>query len=46
MLPRQIKPEENKAIASRVFVNWISQQSLSWADAGMVPARNSVRESA
>ena len=46
VLPRQIDPDENKAIASRVFVNWISQQSLGWADAGMVPARNEVRESA
>lgn len=46
VLPRQIKPDENKAVASRVFVNWISQQSLGWADAGMVPARNEVRESA
>lgn len=46
VLPRQVKPNENKAIASRVFVNWISQQSLAWADAGMVPARKSVRESA
>ena len=45
VLPRQIKPDENKAIASRVFINWISQQSIGWADAGMVPARNSVRES-
>ena len=44
VLPRQLKPDENKAIASRVFVNWISQQSLTWADAGMVPARNSVRK--
>jgi multiple sugar transport system substrate-binding protein len=44
-LPRQIKPDENKQIASRVFVNWISQQSLLWADAGMVPARNEVRDS-
>lgn len=44
VLARQIKPDENKATASRVFVNWISQQSLSWADAGMVPARKSVRE--
>ena len=34
VLPRQLKPDENKAIASRVFVNWISQQSLTWADAG------------
>lgn len=44
VLPRQQKVDENKAVASRVFVNWISQQSLGWADAGMVPARNSVRE--
>ena len=44
VLPRQINADENKAIASRVFVNWISQQSLTWADAGMVPARNEVRE--
>ena len=29
-----------------MFVNWISQQSLEWAKAGQVPARNSVRESA
>jgi multiple sugar transport system substrate-binding protein len=44
VLPRQQNPDANKAIASRVFVNWISQQSLGWADAGMVPARNSVRK--
>jgi multiple sugar transport system substrate-binding protein len=43
VLPRQIKPDQNKAQASRVFINWISQQSLNWADAGMVPARNEVR---
>jgi len=46
VLPRQLHPDQNKAIASRVFVNWISQQSLGWADAGMVPARTSVRDSA
>ena len=44
VLPRQLKADNNKLIASRVFVNWISQNSLLWADAGMVPARNSVRE--
>ena len=44
VLPRQQNPDANKAIASRVFVNWISQQSLTWATAGMVPARNAVRE--
>ena len=44
VLPRQIKPDANKATASRVFLNWMSEQSLAWATAGMVPARNSVRE--
>jgi multiple sugar transport system substrate-binding protein len=44
VLPRQLNPDQNKEIASRVFINWISQQSLGWADAGMVPARKSVRE--
>ncbi len=45
VLPRQVKADQNKAVASRVFLNWISQQSLGWADAGMVPARNEVRSS-
>lgn len=45
VLPRQIKADKNKAVASRVFVNWISQQSLNWADAGMVPARITVLKS-
>ncbi len=43
VLPRQTKVDENKSKASRVFLNWMSQQSLGWADAGMVPARNDVR---
>jgi len=46
VLPTQKSADENKAVASRVFINWISQQSLEWAKAGQVPARNSVRESA
>jgi len=44
VLPRQQTVDANKAIASRVFVNWISQQSLTWATAGMVPARVTVLE--
>lgn len=44
VLPRQQKADENKTKAARFFVNWISQQSISWAGAGMVPARNSVRD--
>ena len=46
VLPTLKTPDENKSTAARVFVNWISQQSLEWAKAGQVPARNSVRESA
>ena len=44
VLPRQQTPDENKQIASRVFINSISQESLVWATAGMVPARISVLE--
>lgn len=45
VLPVQKQVDENKAQASRVFINWISEQSLTWAEAGQVPARNSVRDS-
>lgn len=45
VLPVQKSPDDNKAQASRVFLNWISEQSQSWAEAGQVPARNSARES-
>jgi multiple sugar transport system substrate-binding protein len=45
VLPRQRTPDENKQQAARVFINWVSQQSLAWAEGGQVPARNSVRES-
>jgi len=46
VLPTMKNPDQNKSTAARVFLNWISQQSLEWAKAGQVPARNSVRESA
>ncbi|WP_199702751.1 ABC transporter substrate-binding protein [Jiangella rhizosphaerae] len=46
VLPRQRSADENKQQAARVFINWVSQQSLAWAEGGQVPARNSVRESA
>jgi multiple sugar transport system substrate-binding protein len=37
---------ESKLTAGKVFMNWISQQSLEWAKGGQVPARKDVRESA
>jgi len=46
VLPKQRTPDENRLTAARVFINWVSQQSLAWAEGGQVPARNSVRESA
>jgi multiple sugar transport system substrate-binding protein len=46
VLPTQKTPDQNKSTAAKVFLNWISQQSLEWAKAGQVPARNEVRESA
>ncbi|TRY19680.1 ABC transporter substrate-binding protein [Tessaracoccus rhinocerotis] len=46
VLPVRPSPDEDKDQASRVFLNWISEQSLEWAKGGQVPARNSVRESA
>ena len=46
VLPTLKTPDQNKSTAARVFLNWISQQSLEWAKAGQVPARNEVRDSA
>lgn len=45
VLPTQKAPDENKQTAARVFLNWLSQQSLEWAKGGQVPARNEVRDS-
>jgi multiple sugar transport system substrate-binding protein len=36
--------DENKLAAARVFIAYISENSLEWAKAGQVPARNSVRQ--
>jgi multiple sugar transport system substrate-binding protein len=46
VLPTLKTPDQNKSQAARVFLNWISQQSIEWAKAGQVPARNEVRDSA
>jgi len=37
--------DENKVQASKVFINWVSKQSIEYAKAGQIPARASVRES-
>ncbi len=42
--PRSI--DKNKQSASKVFIAYISSKSVEWAKSGMIPARNSVRDSA
>ena len=43
-MTKQAAEDANLANASKVFIGWLSQQSGSWAEAGMIPARNSARE--
>ena len=45
VITQQATTDQNKVEASQVFINWISQQSIEWAESGQIPARNSVRES-
>ena len=42
---QQREPDQNKLHAARDFLAWFSENSIEWAKAGQVPARNSVRES-
>jgi multiple sugar transport system substrate-binding protein len=44
VLMTQQRPDDNKTQASKVFINYISEKSAAWANAGMIPARNSARE--
>jgi multiple sugar transport system substrate-binding protein len=45
-ISKQGAADENKAQASKVFIDWMSKKSAEWAGAGMIPARKSVREEA
>ncbi len=42
---RQRGQDQNRLTAGKVFINYISQQSLEWAKGGQVPARKDIRES-
>jgi multiple sugar transport system substrate-binding protein len=42
---KQKANDQNKLTAGKVFINYISQQSIEWAKGGQVPARKEVRES-
>lgn len=44
-LPHHDDPDEDKVAAAQVFVAWMSEHSGEWAQAGMIPARESVRTS-
>ncbi len=41
----QAAADPNKALASKVFIAWMSEKSGDWAGSGMIPARVSVRNS-
>ncbi len=43
-ISRQAQADDNKLLAAKTFIDWISKKSAEWAQAGMVPARKSVRE--
>jgi multiple sugar transport system substrate-binding protein len=44
-ITRQATDDENKYAAAQVFIAWLSENSGEWAGSGMIPARQSVRDS-
>ncbi|MEN3540695.1 ABC transporter substrate-binding protein [Microbispora sp. ZYX-F-249] len=44
VLTSQAGRDANKMQAAKFFVDYMSKQSTEWAKAGMIPARNSVRQ--
>lgn len=44
-ITRQATDDANKYQAAQVFISWMSEQSGDWAGSGMIPARQSVRDS-
>ena len=43
-MTQQAADDEDRANAAKTFIGWMSEQSSSWSEAGMIPARNSARE--
>ncbi|BCJ53974.1 sugar ABC transporter substrate-binding protein [Actinoplanes sp. NBRC 14428] len=43
---KQRATDQNKLQAGKVFINFISKQSIEWAKGGQVPARKEIREGA
>lgn len=46
VLMNQNTGDNNRQTAAKVFINYISSKSVEWAKSGMIPARNTIRESA
>ena len=44
VLTSQATKDDHKAEAAKFFIDYMSKQSTEWANAGMIPARNAVRE--
>ncbi|MET1051686.1 MAG: ABC transporter substrate-binding protein [Mycetocola sp.] len=44
VFPSNKGQDENKTAASAVFVKWMNDNSLGWAETGELPAANTVRE--
>lgn len=45
-ITKQANSDDNRGQASRVFIDWVSQNSGDWAKSGNIPARASVRDTA
>jgi multiple sugar transport system substrate-binding protein len=43
-MTEQAASDKDRANAAKTFIGWMSEQSSSWSEAGMIPARNSARE--
>lgn len=46
VVPKQKKEDPAKVKAAAEFINYVTSNSLAWAKAGQIPAKNSVRDSA
>ena len=44
VFPANKGQDENKTAAAAVFVKWMNDNSLGWAETGELPAANAVRE--
>ncbi|WP_127571926.1 ABC transporter substrate-binding protein [Georgenia faecalis] len=44
VLFRSRRPDDNRLLASKQFLQYLVENSASWADAGMIPALTSARE--